>query len=444
MLNLFLFVAVILGALDSFAGFDAAFVNVQLSPMNEVYVVALTAFAWLVLAPYQEAANFLLYTDARTRLEGLDLQFRVRRAFPTVERRTVGALALAAAVFLLGSGTVGAAETRLDAVKALRAEVGRVLHAVEATAEEDYSGARWDGELTALARRLEAAGGGRRFDWFREAVADFGKKSRTEAAALLLALDARLAIMEESLTPPSGDGAGGRGPLSRDEVRGRLQRSGEDRPPVDVRPDDDQIKTKEDPKKADEKQDDVDDGPGGRAHGGPALAGPPPLTGCGPVLLGVVGGLAAAVLAAGGVLFFATRPRRRLEQKTPLVPAKDVRAVDAPDAREYERPAAELWREAERLAAAGQHLPAVRVLYLATLSALNRRGVLRCEPTRTNGEYVQQVRLQPQAPSELHVVFEEFTGLFERKWYGDRACEAEEFRAARRLAEEVQRLVAGV
>ena len=66
-------------------------------------------------------------------------------------------------------------------------------------------------------------------------------------------------------------------------------------------------------------------------------------------------------------------------------------------------------------------LEAVRSLYLAVLSLLHRQHLLRYEPTRTNGEYVLQVRLAPQAPPELHAVFEGLTGLFEGKWYGERA-----------------------
>ena len=72
---------------------------------------------------------------------------------------------------------------------------------------------------------------------------------------------------------------------------------------------------------------------------------------------------------------------------------------------------------------------------------MHRQQLLRFEPTRTNGEYVQQVRLAAQAPPALHAVFQEFTALFERKWYGDRACDAAEFREARKVAEEIQALV---
>lgn len=125
-----------------------------------------------------------------------------------------------------------------------------------------------------------------------------------------------------------------------------------------------------------------------------------------------------------------------------MVPAKSVQhTTERHESLPIERPAAEWQREANALAGKGEHLEAVRALYLAVLSLLHLRQLLRFEPTRTNGEYIRQVRLAPQAPPALHAVFEEFTRLFERKWYGDRACEAAEYRAARKLAEEIQAVV---
>ena len=72
---------------------------------------------------------------------------------------------------------------------------------------------------------------------------------------------------------------------------------------------------------------------------------------------------------------------------------------------------------------------------------MHRRQLLRYESTRTNGEYVQEVRLAPQAPTALREPFERLTDLFERKWYGDRGCEPAEFREGHGLAEEIQGLV---
>jgi hypothetical protein len=343
-INLFLIAHVVLWTFDGLAGFDLAFVDMQMAPTtNPVYVAALFGFAWLLLAPYFEASSFLLYLDARTRQEGLDLQLRIRRLFPAgPARRTAGVLVAA-----LGAALLAAAP----------------LHAAEPE----------------------------------------GKK-----------------------------------PLTRDEVRDLLQKPGADRPTVDVRPDDEQKKPKDDQKKPEDQPDDSDGQPGGKKGG--AIPVGPAGGGLGSVGWGVLAGLGLAVLVVGGVLFFVNRRGRRPEEKAPVVAAREVERVEAPQAREYERPVAELWREADARARAGQHLQATRSLYLAVLSLLHHRGLLRCEPTRTNGEYVREIRLAAEAPPTLHAAFEEFTARFERSWYGGEPCGADEFRACRGLAEEVRAL----
>jgi hypothetical protein len=78
------------------------------------------------------------------------------------------------------------------------------------------------------------------------------------------------------------------------------------------------------------------------------------------------------------------------------------------------------------------------LLYLAVLSLLHRRQWIRFEPTRTNGEYVRQVRLCEQAPPELHAPFQQLTELFETAWYGERPCDAADFRAGRELGATMQ------
>src|SRR5262249_28760684 len=93
-----------------------------------------------------------------------------------------------------------------------------------------------------------------------------------------------------------------------------------------------------------------------------------------------------------------------------------------------------LWRQAEAFARNGEHLEAVRSLYLAVPALLHRAGLIRYERTRTNGEYVDQVHLHPEAPPEVHAGFAELTGLFELKWYGERACRAEDWERCRALA----------
>ena len=73
-------------------------------------------------------------------------------------------------------------------------------------------------------------------------------------------------------------------------------------------------------------------------------------------------------------------------------------------------------------------------LYLAVLALLHRGTFIRYELPRTNGEYADQLRPR----RALHRPFLGLTGVFEVKWYGERACAAEDYRACRELAEEIR------
>src|SRR5262249_59664133 len=86
----------------------------------------------------------------------------------------------------------------------------------------------------------------------------------------------------------------------------------------------------------------------------------------------------------------------------------------------HEQPASAWLRQAEELARGGQFAEAVRALFHAALSQLHQAGLLRCEPTRTNGEYVEQVRRAGRAATGDDLA--ELTGVFERGWYGGQAC----------------------
>ncbi len=137
-----------------------------------------------------------------------------------------------------------------------------------------------------------------------------------------------------------------------------------------------------------------------------------------------------------GVLLYLNSPRAPRTPKPPTVSGADNPSPDS-DARQVleESPAA-LWRQADTLAGEGRFREAVRVLYLAVLALLHRRHFIRFEPTRTNGEYVRQVRLSEQAPPELHEPFQRLTNLFETAWYGERLCDAGDYRACRVLADK--------
>jgi hypothetical protein len=138
------------------------------------------------------------------------------------------------------------------------------------------------------------------------------------------------------------------------------------------------------------------------------------------------------------VILFIQEMKRR-----PKVEAKKTTGEKkaAPDGSEIEpdqiAPAA-LWQQADELARQGEFLEAVRRLYLAVLALLHRSRLIRYEKTRTNGEYIRQVRRAADAPEGVHAAFGNLTGMFDQKWYGDRACDGPEYGACRELAEQVR------
>ena len=93
-----------------------------------------------------------------------------------------------------------------------------------------------------------------------------------------------------------------------------------------------------------------------------------------------------------------------------------------------------LWREADNLARAGRARDAVRTLYLAVLALLHRANLIRFERTRTNGEYVRQLRSR----ETLRTPFAGMTSLFEVKWYSESTCEASDYTTCRALAENIR------
>jgi hypothetical protein len=435
--NLGLLIAECLWVTGNLAGLDVAYLKVQLSPGNPVYAMALVLLAWLLLTPFFEASNFLLHLDTRTRQEGLDLRFRVERVFAVGRKSAAVLLALGLGVFA-GPGRLSAAEQPQDVVRAVRVGVERVRDEVKAA--EPWPGAkRWEPQLQALGRRLERSGAGdaRAFRWYGQAIEGFGERNRDDALRVLNQLRRRLSLLEEALAPtPAGPGAGREGAprLSREEVKDLLRR--QETAPERKRPAPaEKVKEDEGPKQPEGKHEDGDGG-GGRprpASGAiPAAAG----GGFGSLAWMVLAGVVLAIFAVALALFLSSR------RSAPAAPAPKQEAPRAtPDEigpQLYEQPAAALWKQAEGMARDGRFLEAVRLLYLAVLSALHQRQLVRCEPTRTNGEYVRQVRLAPEAPPGLHAPFEELTALFELKWYGERACDGADYDACRRLSEDVR------
>jgi hypothetical protein len=142
----------------------------------------------------------------------------------------------------------------------------------------------------------------------------------------------------------------------------------------------------------------------------------------------VVLALGAALLILQIILWLVRR--RREDDDTLRAPlGEDGAAREAlPDP--TTRTAAEWLADADGLAAAGDLRRAVRALYLALLSALCRRRLLRYDPARTNGEYVRSFR----GPPEDRAVFRHVTLLSDAAIYGDFAPGADDYQQARALA----------
>jgi hypothetical protein len=182
------------------------------------------------------------------------------------------------------------------------------------------------------------------------------------------------------------------------------------------------------------RDDPVEDAPGPHPGGGGGGAVGPRVGGAGLGSFGwlVLGGLALAVLTGALVLFLRNR-----DPAAPA-PAPQTEALPSPAAgglEPDEQSPGELWRRAEELARRGDFLEGVRHLYLAVLVLLHRADLIRYEKSRTNGEYLRQLRAGGAAVVEP---FGRLTRLFEQKWYGERACAADDYDSCLGLAKQVR------
>jgi hypothetical protein len=448
--NLHIVVHLVLWVASNLAGFDISVLEVQLSVFsrsaNPVYLLTLCLLAWLLLSPFFEASNFLLYLDTRVRREGLDILYQVQRLFALPERRksVMGAVASAlvgvvAGLCLLTSSAYADQpnpDGRLVAVRAARKDVSRIAEEVR-VANPYTDGELVQGRLERVRMRLEQAfdRGGDQLAWFATAIADFGTRDQKMALGILANLQSQLALLEDSLTPRESGVANQRTRLSKDDVKNLLRKRSYEEAKSSTE--------KEDPHQDEIKEVEVKQEGGGNSSGGasggmsgPAIGG----AGLGEAGWMILFGMFLAVLVAGlvllGIYLYKNRTRKPKEAR---VATEELTETNEPSL--TEQPVAVLWQQAEKLAADGRYLDALRALYRAVLSLLHRRQMLRYESTRTNGEYVQEVRLSPTAPAPLREPFEHLTDLFERKWYGDRDCQADDFRNGLGLAEEIQKVI---
>jgi hypothetical protein len=431
----------VLWVLENLAGFDMALLGVEWSFVgNPVYTLALFLLGWLLLTPFFEAGNFLLHTDVRTRQEGLDLQYRVQRVFSGLSR--IGAALVLASLLLAGS-LARAEEGQREVVRSVRIGVETIRDEVK-QAEPYPGGQRWVGRLRDLGARLMRAGEGRRYRWYDQALTDFGERNRDDALIVLDELHRRLSLLEDTLAPPRRDAASGEAgeqPRRSPEEVKSLLRGSPGRKRDSTRPREKVKEEREEPPRDEIRRDEP--GEGGRrvrsGGGGPQVSVPGGGGGFSTLGWVLLVGLALAILAVAGYLFF-TRRREARAPKTQTATGRES-VPDGETRQVLEESPAELWRQAEHCAGEGRFRDAVRGLYLAVLALLHRQRLIRFEPTRTNGEYVCQVQLAEQAPPALHAPFEQLTNLFEAQWYGERPCESGDYRASRTLAEEIQQLV---
>ncbi len=311
-------------------------------------------------------------------------------------------------------------------MRTTRLELSQVRDAVKA-ADPYPGGGRWVGRLDMLTSRVEELGANR-FRWLRKGLVGFADRNQASAIRVLNDLEQRLLAVEDSLTPTgAGPGPG------HDEVKGLLRPRDDTGKPAKI-----PRKVAKQPEKRPREKGDDKGEPDKRPKGefavrrGDGLI-QPGGAGVSPLFWPILAGLLLAVVLLALVLWW----RGREGPPRPTAPAGEVSVQPPPPAPHEQAPAA-LFRQAEELARAGRFKEASRSLYHAILSLLHRQQLLRYEVTRTNGEYVRQVRLSPTAPPGLHEPFSRLTTLFDDLWYGDRSCAASDYARCRELAEEVR------
>jgi hypothetical protein len=425
-INLHLLLHAGLWVAENFVGLDTALLAASLSLFgNSVYTLGLILLTWLLLSPFFEAANFLLHLDARTRLEGLDLFYRIRRVFPAAERAgpVLGVLALAALLF--AAPAARAAGTDLETVRAVRIEVEKVREEIRSADPYPGSG-HWLNRLQRLGSRLEDG------EWFRQALEGFAAREREGALHVVGELQRRLLALEDALALAHRQPGAGGPAATPEEIRSLLRKHGASRPRE--RPKPKEIEPKE---KQPDVEPDRDPEPRAGRRGMRPVVPSAAWEGLGAVGWGV---FLAIVLALVGLavwrafLWWREQRARKPAEARPTVVQQQAEVLPPPD----ERSAAELWRRAEAAAREADFRQALRWLYLAVLYLLDSRQLLRYEPTRTNGEYLRQLRRAEQAPEAVQEPFRALTTRFETSWYGDAATVDSDYREFRRLAEVVR------
>jgi hypothetical protein len=412
------------------AGLDTAFLEHVASLRNPVYLVSLVLFAWLLTAPFVEAVNFFLYLDCRVRWEGFDLADRIERQFPAPGKARAGAAAVLLAAWCFLSGNATAADQRLVAVQQARTALARITDEVK-QADPYPGGAQWLPGLKRIVQSLDNEVGGpdNSFRWFVRAIDGFDARPQEAAVDVLTNLDSWLALLEESLTPESNDAAAGA--RSKSDVKSLLpdeaEGDGVGKPKKEKKEPEHDVQREEPQHEA--------RGRGNAGFVGPNIGG---LAQLGWIILAAIGGV---VLALAAVLLWQHRGSWKRKAAPVQTGAVAATVEDLLGQAELSAPAL-LWQQADELARQGRFLDAVRSLYLAVLALLHRSNLIRYERTRTNGEYVRQLR--GKGNPTLVDPFRRLTRVFELKWYGERGAAAADFDHCRGMAEEIKHQGLGV
>ncbi len=402
---------------DNFLGLEVAYLDRFLGWANTVYLLALFLFSALLLAPYMEIVNYLFHLDARARYEGLDLWYRVQRQFPAPPKAVVAASVAALLCFL----SLGMSAAQAAVVADNQAAVRELRQAVQELLAQPSSpgGNELADRLPPLAQH--AVNGGAPpvvMEWCRDAAREIRSLEAADARAVLQRLEQRLALLEQSLVRPDNQ-------PSKERIK-ELAGATADKKPKASRP------------KPPEPPPPPDPPPERRVTSGPPSDGPRQVSA--PVggsvdLSGLVWFL---LIAIGVVVIVVVVQAVRHRQKPPPKPEVKVQAHPEADLLEKllsepVRPGVNRWQHADDLAAQGDYPEAVRMLYLAVLVMLHQANLIRYERTRTNGEYVRQLRSRPA----LQRPFRTLTTQFELKWYGKRPCALGEYHACRDVADQL-------
>lgn len=134
----------------------------------------------------------------------------------------------------------------------------------------------------------------------------------------------------------------------------------------------------------------------------------------------VILGLFTVLLAA--MLFVAFRKRRkRILPQAAVVGALTPEPLDlaSEEIQAVDQPEAEWLKLAEQHRASGNLRLALRALYLSTLAALGRTGLISLARGKTNLDYLRELRRRAKRMSADFIpAFRSNLGLFEQSWYG--------------------------